>query len=452
MNAAVAPRPFFLNRQHLFLAALAVFFFALTIQYVLKIQHSDRENRSAFLRWRNQLLELREGVNVWEKHNYPNPPIMALVLLPFTYLPPLAGSVVFFYAKVLMAILAIHWVCRMLDRPERPFPFWGQALATLLSLRAIQGDLIHGNVNLIILFLTVASLFAFTRRRDISGGLLLALAIACKITPALFVPYFLWKRAWTMAAASLVGLALFLCVVPALFFGWSNNLLYLESWKKVMFEPFVVKGEVWCEHNNQSLPGLAARLLSHQPSFTDWVKDDEGRDVKTPVEYHNLLALDHQTVGWIVKGCIGVFGLLVLWKCRTPIQERTNWRLLAEFSIVILGMLLFSERTWKHHCVTLLVPFAVLAYYVSAHWRERGGRWLSMGAMAAATLLMTLTSTGLSEDQDRLGKLAQVFGAYTWCFVLLTGSMAYLLGRPKLAGGAVVLPLNKLERALKKAG
>src|SRR5205823_14206012 len=27
------------------------------------------------------------------------------------------------------------------------------------------------------------------------------------------------------------------------------------------------------------------------------------------------------------------------------------WPLAAEFSLIVLGMLLFSERTWKHHCV-----------------------------------------------------------------------------------------------------
>ena len=138
-------------------------------------------------------------------------------------------------------------------------------------------------------------------------------------------------------------------------------------------------------------------MLSHQPSFTNWVKDAEGRDVKTPVEFHNVLALDQPTVGWIVKGCMGLFGLLVLWKCRAPISDRNSSRLVAEFGIVILGMLLFSERTWKHHCVTLLVPFAVLAHYVSTQWSDRPGRWVSLGAMAVATILMTLTSTGLSD-------------------------------------------------------
>ena len=43
---------------------------------------------------------------------------------------------------------------------------WAKGLAVLLSLRPIEGDLVHGNVNLLILFLIVASLYAYCRRRD----------------------------------------------------------------------------------------------------------------------------------------------------------------------------------------------------------------------------------------------------------------------------------------------
>ena len=53
--------------------------------------------------------------------------------------------------------------------------------------------------------------------------------------------------------------------------------------------------------------------------------------------------------------------VLVLFACRTPRDDRVGWRLPAEFSVIFLGMLLFSERTWKHHAVTLLLPWAAPA-------------------------------------------------------------------------------------------
>src|SRR5262249_56745372 len=97
--------------------------------------------------------------------------------------PRLAAAVVWFYLKVAMTLLALHWVFRLVERHERPFPPWAKLLATLLGLRPIMGDLSHGNVNLFILFLVIAALYSFHRGRDATAGVVLALAICCKVTP-----------------------------------------------------------------------------------------------------------------------------------------------------------------------------------------------------------------------------------------------------------------------------
>ncbi len=255
------------------------------------------------------------------------------------------------------------------------------------------------------------------------AGVLLGLAIACKVTPALFIPYFLWKRAWKTLAGTALGIGLFVWLVPGLILGWSENQQYLHSWYGNMVQPYA-EGKVTSEAVNQSLPGMMARLLTHRPSFVT-----RGEDAYIPAEYHNVAELSDSTVQWIVKGCMAVFALLVIWRCRTPTADRENWRLLAECSVVILGMLLFSERTWKHHCVTLLLPFAVLCYCVSAlRWPQRR-RWYLIATLAMAFLLISLTGTsGLSERQDRFGDLAQVYGAYIGAFLLLLAGMLVLLG------------------------
>src|SRR6185503_20182676 len=70
-------------RQRWLLVALSLFLIVVHVQYTLKLAHTEHGMRSAFLRWRIQLEDLDEGVNVWEKYAYPNPPIMALILKPF---------------------------------------------------------------------------------------------------------------------------------------------------------------------------------------------------------------------------------------------------------------------------------------------------------------------------------------------------------------------------------
>src|SRR5262249_47534018 len=149
--------------------------------------------RSAFLRWRPQILEIGRA-NIYQRYTYPNPPIMALILWPLAQLPPLIGSFAWFAIKLLLAGIVLNWIVVIVQDRDIPFPAGAQLLTLALSLRPIMGDLSHGNVNLFILFLVAACLWAFYWRLDFAAGVLLALAIACKVTPVLFVPYFLWKR------------------------------------------------------------------------------------------------------------------------------------------------------------------------------------------------------------------------------------------------------------------
>jgi alpha-1,2-mannosyltransferase len=192
------------------------------------------------------------------------------------------------------------------------------------------------------------------------------------------------------------------------------------------------RGQVWTDHNNQSLPALAYRMLTDSPSFSTYVDD-----IYTPTEYHNFISLDKAVIPWLVKGCMLAFAVVVMWSCRTPRGLHGagggGWRLGAEFSIIVLGMLLFSERTWKHHCVTFLLPFTVLAYCLSAHW-PRNNR-LIIGALGGVFLLMLTTSTGLGDRQERFGKLAQTYGAYVAAYVVMLTALVMLLRRREASAG-----------------
>jgi hypothetical protein len=360
---------------------------------------------------------------------------MAVLLYPLAKLPPLAAALLWFYLKVGMTLLALRWIFGLVADSGRPFPPWAQALTVLLSLGPVLGDLQHGNVNLFILFLVVAALRAYQSRRDVLAGVVLGLAVACKVTPALFVPYLLWKRAGRALAGCALGLLLFLWpgLLPALALGWDNNQRQLASWYRDMVYPFLVEGKVTSEHNNQSLPGLVARLATHSPSFSAYPNNQY-----TPVRYDNLLDLTPGQARALVKGSMALFALLVVCTCRTPTDTRQSWRLGAEFSLVVLGMLLFSERTWKHHCVTLVLPFAVVCYYLAVCRPGKGLRAYLAGSLAAAQLLMLSTATLFQGDKldrqarvtDLFAKHAQVYGAWVVASLVLVAALVVLLRRP----------------------
>jgi len=421
-----------------FVAGLLVLFAAVSVQYSFKSLH----NQGAFNRWRDMILQgVEAGEDMAATHGYPNPPVMALILYPLAKLPPVWGALTWFYVKVGLTLLALRWVFGWVEPPGRPFPWWARVATVLLSLGPIVGDLHHGNVNLFILFLVVAALTAFRMRRGVLCGLLLGLAVACKVTPALFFPYFLWKRQWRVLAGGVAGLLLFLWpgFVPALALGWQENQRQVTSWYREMVEPFVFEGKVTAEHNNQSLPGLVTRLATHSASFSVYGNNGE----YTPTEYDNFVDLPPAAAHWLVKGGMALFVLAVVWRCRTPAAGREperpddGWRLAAEFSLILIGMLLFSERTWKHHCVTLVLPFAVLCHHLATATITARRRWWLAGVLAAAALLMLSTSSGIFADYSSnadvtgvFGKQMEVYGAYLWAWLLLAGALLAVLGRP----------------------
>jgi hypothetical protein len=233
-----------------------------------------------------------------------------------------------------------------------------------------------------------------------------------------------------------------------------------------MVVPYTVEHKVWSEHNNQSLVGVVYRLTTHSPSASTY----DANKQHLPTEYANVWDLDREQAHLLVLGCELLFAGVVMWCCRTPPGARTGWRVGAEFAIVTLGMLLFSERTWKHHCVTLIFPFAVLCYYLAT---ANLGRWLTAyvgGSLAAVALLMTAPSlSGVNEWGhwldihgagsiaavvlrvggycDALAKGAEVYGVYVIGYLILLAALAITLRRAQSAELAVTSPKPKEDAA-----
>jgi hypothetical protein len=395
-----------------------------TWKYTVKVQKPDEAGqltRSAFLRWRGMIHEMIAGKNIYiAKQEYPNPPIMALILWPFAALPPLVGAMVWLYVKALLAAVAVIWLLRLASPP--PLSMAGQLLGAVIALPALVGDMSHNNVNIFIFFLVVTCLECIRRGWDILGGLCLALGIACKVTPLLFLPYFVWKRAWRVLLGTGVGLFLWLLVIPALVLGWQWNIQLLGDWYYLMVERPVFQGEVVSEHPNQSLVGWTYRLLTHSPSFVRYVTTADG-DIPVASAYHNLLEFNPRTA-WVLSKMGGiVFLAAMLFLCRTPLHHRQGWARLAEYGWIALGMLLLSERTWKHHAVILAIPGYALAAALAAGVGTAQQRRYWLFSLALALALIIVPGICGRQVQD----MALVYGTHTAAFLVLGGVVISLL-------------------------
>jgi len=369
------------------------------------------EDRSAFIRWRHQVLEMMAGANIYDEYYFPNPPIMPLTLYPIMTLPPVEGAVIWFSLKAGMAALSVLMCLRMVRLGSKPVPSWVQAMIVLLSLRPIMSDLHHGNNNIYILFLIAAMLTAWRKGYDVLAGLILGYAIAFKVTPGLFLLYFAYKRSWKTVGATAVGLVIFFFVVPSLFLGSEFNETCLKSWWHRILNPYVGSDVIGDQEINQSMVGVLSRFLTYSTRVGRY-------GIKLKVNFVNW---DPKFVVTLIKGLsLGLVGLLA-WLCRTKTERRDDPRLLGEFALVVLTMLFVSERSWKHHYVTLLLPYTYLAYRVGVAGLTKRTRWILGGVLVISAFLIATTSSEVggffSNGQGH--KIAQAYGMFLWSGVVL---------------------------------
>ena len=394
------------------------------------------DGNSAFVRWREQVrMFWFDGVNIWDKQMFPNPPIMPITMLPLMLLPSVVGgAMVWFALKAGLAALSARACVRMVegDLDRRLLP-WAEGLVLLLSLRPILSDLHHGNNNLIILALIVGTLAAWRKGYDVLAGLALGLAITYKVTPALFVPYFLYRRSWRTVGSTFLAIGVFMLIVPSLVLGPEFNGRCLAMWWHRILAPFVAGHEMSGQEINQSLVGVLSRLMT---------KPLERVDRYERLFKFCIVAWEPRAVAAVVKGISLVLVGVLAYFCRTKVRRRDDPRLLGEFSLVVLTMLFVSERSWKHHYVTLMLPFAYLVWQTLKLKRFSRPRLALVGALFAAELLMATTSSEVggifSHHQGH--KLAQFYGMFLWAGVVLYVATAW---RVRLESAAPAEPEAK---------
>ncbi len=240
-------------------------------------------------------------------------------------------------------------------------------------------------------------------------------------------------------------MGLFLLAVPSVFLGPEFNGLCLATWWHRILRPFVVSDVTGALEINQSMIGVVMRI------FTKQVGDER---YSVQLQHLHLFSLDPKLVVPALKVVsVAILGLLA-WLCRTKNARRDDPRLLGEFSLVVLAMLFVSERSWKHHYVTVLLPFTYLTYRAFSPKVTRGARAAIGGALVFSTLLMATTSTEVgnlfahkqdrsvragptarfSEAGDSISKLvakgeghkvAQFYGMFFWAGVVLFAATAW---------------------------
>ncbi len=249
------------------------------------------------------------------------PPLAAVAFAPFALLSlELAGVAITATTLILLIVATTILLTRLDVWPQTSItgePAWLRRVwlaaaivgPAVLLLEPIRSNLGFGQINVVLMTLVIAD--CVPRRTPWPRGLLLGLAIALKLTPAVFLLYFLLRRdvrallVSTASAITATGLGFVLA--------WHDS---VEYWTKTVRDTDRIGTATL--NTNQNIAGALARLgLSEEPRFVLWVVASFAVLAVTVWAAHRVLKAGEPVLALM---CVANFGLVV-----SPVSWSHHW-------------------------------------------------------------------------------------------------------------------------------
>lgn len=145
------------------------------------------------------------------------PPLAAIAFSPLALVPFPVASVAITVTTLILLLVSVWLVLNALQVADGGRRWWltaGIVALSVLTLEPIQANFAFGQINVVLMTLVIAD--CMPRRTPWPRGALLGLAIALKLTPAVFLLYFVLRRdgrATLTAAASFILASLLGCAL-----------------------------------------------------------------------------------------------------------------------------------------------------------------------------------------------------------------------------------------------
>lgn len=239
-----------------------------------------------------------------------------------------------------------------------------------LALEPVRSNLDYGQIDVILMGAIVVDLCRFGRWR----GSLVGVAAAIKLTPLVFLLYFLVRRDWRGLANTVGTFGVSVLVAWAVLPAESSSF-----WFHLVFRPSRV-GPVGSP-SNQSWEGLLYRFgLPSIPQRWVWIALAVITAAAGAFVAARLLNSAHRIDAVFL---LAVAGLLI-----SPVSWSHEWSWTALVPVLLVAR-------WRRHrlldvCMALLLALAVAAPY---WWAVPGGvRWLTENSLLGAGVLLVLLS------------------------------------------------------------
>ncbi|AIY47142.2 polyprenol-phosphate-mannose-dependent alpha-(1-2)-phosphatidylinositol mannoside mannosyltransferase [Mycolicibacterium fortuitum subsp. fortuitum] len=292
------------------------------------------------------------------------PPLAAIMFAPFAWLSLPAASVAITATTLLLLIVSMVIVLTRLnvwpDTTITSEPAWlrrcwlAAALVApaVIWLEPIRSNFEFGQINVVLMTLVVAD--CVPRRTPWPRGVLLGLAIALKLTPAVFLLYFLLRRdihtLLRTAAATVVA------TLAGFVLAWTDS---IEYWTETVRNTDRIGTATL--NTNQNIAGTLARLgLSEGPRFALWVVASFAVLALTVWAAQRALRAGSDESPVVALICVAMFGLVV-----SPVSWSHHW-VWSLPTLVVTGVLAYRMRKDRPAALFLalvtMIGFALMVW------------------------------------------------------------------------------------------
>jgi hypothetical protein len=257
----------------------------------------------------------------------------ALVIEPLASLPPLQAKRCWLVANVIFLLLVGCLLTHISDLGWRRV--W---ILMFLALIPLRQNFILGQMHVLVLLLLTFALWLFLRGSPFGAGIVLAIAAALKIYPALFMVFFLVKRQWRAAMGLCTGI-LGASLMSIYVFGRSACEVYVRE-----ILPASLRGDTVDPYHVAwgSITTLLRRLFIAEPELNP-----------APVAHLPWLYALLQPAVHVV-----IFALF-MWAIGTPKGDQR--RIKRDWAMYVFLLLLVSSQPAGYHFVVLILVVVLIA-------------------------------------------------------------------------------------------
>lgn len=335
------------------------------------------------------------------------PPLAAIVFTPFAWLQMPGASVAITLLTLVLLIVSTTVVLSRLDVWDTskllPGPAWLRRLCLAIVIVApasiwlepINSNFAFGQINAVLMTLVI--LDCFPRRTPWPRGLLLGLGIALKLTPAVFLLYFLLRRDNRAAVTALVSFVV--ATLAGFVLAWGDSWQY---WTHTLHHTDRI-GEA-ALNTDQNIAGALARLgIGEHATRLLWLVATALVLAATIWAMRRVLRAGEPTLAVI---CVALFGLVV-----SPVSWSHHWVWMLP-AVLVTGVLAWRRRNVALAVVTVAglalmrwTPIDLLPKHheaSAAWWRQLAGMsyvWWALAVIVVAGLTVTAEMAAVRSPQ-----------------------------------------------------